>query len=126
MANEYTSLVSAIKALTQMENPEAAVPVTVTLPMAEDEWDVRPDTVSHGTIQLDFEADALTGDDEKQNIAYEGSVDLYSLERNGAGWVELIMQTLTAHCGAHWSLNYHTYERDTGLFHWEWAFQVEG
>ena len=25
-----------------------------------------------------------------------------------------------------WRLNAHMYEHDTGLFHWEWAFQVEG
>ena len=38
----------------------------------------------------------------------------------------LIEQTLTKHCGANWNLNYHGYERETALSHWEWAFQVEG
>ena len=121
MPEEYTSLVTALKALSQGEEPN-----TVTLPMAEDEWNTRPDGDSYGTVRLDFEADALAGDDVKTVIAYEGSVDLYSTNRSGAGWVEMITQTLTEKCGASWSLNYHTYERETRLFHWEWAFQVEG
>ena len=99
---------------------------TVTLPMAESEWNTRPDTVSYGIVQLDFEADALRGDNVKQVTAFEGSVDLYSLQRDGAGWVPLITGALTEHCDGAWNLNSHTYERETGLFHWEWAFQVEG
>ena len=120
MPEEYTSLVTALKALTQGESPN-----TVTLPMAEDEWNTRPDTVSYGTVRLDFEVDALRGDNVKQATAYEGSVDLYSLQRSGAGWVALITAALTDHCEGCWSLNSHQYERETGLFHWEWAFQVE-
>lgn len=128
MPEEYTALVEALKALTQEEEPARtdAEAVTVTLPMAEDEWYTRPDTVSYGTVRLDFEADALYGDNRKVATAWEGSVDLYSLVKTGAGWVELIVQTLTEHCDGCWSLNYHTYERDTGLFHWEFVFQVEG
>ena len=122
MPEEYTALVTALKALTQGESPAQVV----TLPMAEDDWNTRPDTVSYGIVQLDFEVDALTGDNRKVTTAFEGSVDLYSLQRDGAGWVELITAALTEHCESCWSLNHHTYERDTGLFHWEWAFQVEG
>lgn len=117
---------TALKNLQQVEDLTANPPVMVTLPMGEDEWDVRPDVVSYGEVQLDFEVDNLTGDDLKQSTSYEGSVDLYSMVRNGAGWVELITQTLIDHCRAAWSLNNHTYERETGLFHWEWTFQVEG
>lgn len=122
MPEEYTALVTALKALTQGESPAQVV----TLPMAEEDWNTRPDTVSYGTVRLDFEADALTGDNRKVATAFEGSVDLFSLQRDGAGWVELITAALTEHCESCWSLNHHTYERDTGLFHWEWAFQVEG
>lgn len=121
MPEEYTQLVTALKAITQGESPN-----TVTLPMAEDEWATRPETVSYGIVSLDFEADALRGDNRKQVTAWEGSVDLFSLQRDGAGWVALITQTLEEHCDGAWSLNYHTYERETGLFHWEWVFQVEG
>ena len=122
MPDGYTSLVSALKALTQGEAPETAI----TLPMAEDEWNTRPDAESYGTVRLDFEADALRGNDVKTETAYEGSVDLYSRNRSGAGWVELITGTLTDHCDGCWSLDYHTYERETGLFHWQWIFQTEG
>ena len=122
MPEEYTNLVTALKGLTQGEAPDPVV----KLPMAEDEWNTRPDTVSYGTVRLDFEVDALNGDNRKQAAAYEGSVDLYSLNRDGAGWVPLITGTLAEYCESAWSLNYHTYERATGLFHWEWAFQVEG
>ena len=128
MPEEYTALVTAMKALAQPTGSATTEqdPETVTLPMAEDEWNTRPDTVSYGTVRLDFEVDALRGDDVKKVTAYEGSVDLYSLQRSGAGWVELINGTLTEHCDGAWILNHHTYGRDTGLFHWEWAFQVEG
>ena len=118
---EYENLAEALMALTQGEEPD-----TVTLPMAEDEWDVRPDTVSYGLVSLDFEVNALEADDVKQTRAFEGSVDLFSLEKNGAGWVELIENTLTAHCGASWGLNSRSYEKETSLAHWEWVFRVEG
>ena len=95
-----------------------------TLPMARDEWNTRPDTVSYGIVGLDFESSRLIGDNLKQDISHEGSVDLFSLQRGGAGWVQLITQTLTQHCEGSWSLNSHTYERETGLFHWEWVFEV--
>ena len=121
MPEEYTSLVTALKALTQGESPATVI----TLPMAEDEWNTRPDVESYGIVSLDFEADALRGDDRKCAIAYEGSVDLFSRKRDGAGWVPLITGTLTEYCDGCWSLNAHMYDRETGLCHWEWAFQVE-
>ena len=122
MPEEYTALVTALKNITQGTSPDPVV----KLPMAEDDWNTRPDTVSYGTVRIDFEVDALTGDNRKVATAYEGSVDLYSLQRDGAGWVKLITDTLMEHCESCWSLNAHMHERDTGLFHWEWAFQVEG
>lgn len=122
MPEEYTNLVTALKGLTQGEAPDPVV----KLPMAEDEWNTRPDTVSYGIVLLQYEVDALRGDNRKLDTSYSGSVHLFSLQRDGAGWVPLITGTLTEYCESAWSLNYHTYERDTGLFHWEWAFQVEG
>lgn len=115
MPEEYNSLVTALKALEQ----DGTV-----LPMAEDEWYTRPDTVSYGIVSLDFESNQLNADDAKGERAHEGSVDLFSLARNGAGWVPLITGTLETYCGPCWSLNSHTYERETGLFHWEWVFEV--
>ena len=121
MSSIYESLVTALKSLTQGTSPDPVV----TLPMAENEWNTRPDTVSYGIVSLDFEADRIEGDDTKLDISYEGSVDLFSLVKDGAGWVSMITATLTAYCGPCWSLNSHTYERETGLFHWEWTFEVE-
>ena len=120
MPVEYTNLVNAMKALTQGEEPN-----TVTLPVAENEWYPRPETDSYGIIALDFETDALHGNNLKQVTAYEGSMDLYSRMKDGAGWISLIRGALTEHCEGAWKLNSHTYERETGLFHWEWVFQVE-
>ena len=111
---------TALKALTQ-----GAEGSEITLPMAEDEWYTRPDVISYGIVSLDFEADALRADGKKLDTSYEGSVDLFSLTRSGAGWIGLITATLENHCGGCWCLNSHTYERDTGLFHWEWTFQIE-
>ena len=121
MPTEYTNLVTALKALTQGESPNQ-----VKLPMAEDDWNTRPETVSYGFVTLDYEVDALHGDNRKVATAYEGGVQLYSMARNGAGWVELITGTLTEYCEGAWSLNSHQYERENKIFHWEWVFQVEG
>ena len=122
MPQEYTNLVTALKSLTQGEKPGTVI----TLPMAENEWNTRPDANSYGIVALDFEADALHGDNVKQITAYEGSVDLFSQSKDGAGWVELIAATLTEYCEGAWSLNSHQYERENNIFHWEWVFQVEG
>ena len=116
MPTEYTQLVAALKALTQGNR---------TLPMAENDWNTRPDSESYGIVALDFEADALHGDNVKVCTAYEGSVDLFSRKKDGDGWVPVIAQTLTEHCDGAWSLNSHQYERESGIFHWEWTFQVE-
>lgn len=126
MPEKYEEMVEALKALRQPKDPAAEEPVYVTLPMAEQEWYTRPDEVSYGIVSLDFEAGQLHGDDRKTATAWEGSVDLFSMVRSGAGWVELITETLTEHCDGSWSLNSHTYERETGLFHWEWVFQIDG
>lgn len=117
MPEEYEALVAAMKAITK-EN--------VTLPVAEYDWNTRPNADSYGTIALEFEADALEGDNIKQVRAFEGSVDLWSHQKRGGGWISLIEAVLEEHCESAWTLNYHAYERETGLFHWEWSFQIEG
>ena len=116
MPEEYLELVEALKGMRQDGE---------SLPMAEDEWRTRPDAESYGIVSLDFEAGALHGDDRKVATAYEGSVDLYSADKHGAGWIEKIKGVLSEKCGGSWSLNSHQYERETGLFHWDRAFQVE-
>lgn len=121
MYEKYTTLVSALKSLTQTDGQGN----TTALPMAEDEWYTRPDAASYGIVILDFEAEALNGDNFKKDIANEGSLHLFSRDRSGAGWIQMLTSVLTEHCGPCWGLNSHMYERETGLFHWEWTFQIE-
>lgn len=119
--DNITALVSAMKSLTKGEEPN-----TVTLPVAEDGWNTRPDADSYGIIYpIEFEADALSGDDVKLAAANEGSFDLYSRKKDGDGWIPLIRAVLQEHCGAAWRLNHRAHETETGLWHWEWAFQTE-
>ena len=120
MTDTYSSLVAAMKALTQGESPAEVI----TLPMAEDEWNTRPNAESYGIISLDFERDSLDGDDVKLDVSMEGSVDLFSPAKDGDGWVPLITAALAEYCGPCWEWNSHAYERETGLFHWEWTFEV--
>lgn len=124
MPEEYTRLAEALKALTK--EPATTAEEPEHLPFAENGWNTRPDTDSYGIVQLDFEADTLYGDDQKLVSSWEGSVDLYSRKKDGDGWLELICRTLTEYCESAWSMNYFTHERESGLFHWEWVFEVEG
>lgn len=119
MPTEYTALVAALKALTQGETPNVK-----TLPMAESEWNTRPEGDSYGTVTLDFETQALYANNRKVLTAYNGAVDLFSKKRDGDGWVPGITGVLTEYCDSAWSLNSHQYERETGLFHWEWTFDI--
>lgn len=118
--SRYENFVNALKSLEQQSGNE-----TITLPVAEDEWYTRPKTESYGVVSIDFEADALNGDSLKMDTVHEGSVDLFSQVRGGAGWIPMIKAVLAENCGPSWSLNSHTYERDTNLFHWEWTFEIE-
>ena len=111
----YEKLVQALTSLEQNG---------VTLPMKEDEWRTRPEAESYGLVSMDFEAGSLDGDSIKLDAAYEGSVDLFSRDKRGGGWRPLIEAALQAHCGACWNLNSYQYERETGLGHWEWSFQI--
>ena len=120
MPTEYTQLVAALKALTIVNDQDSR-----TLLMAENGWNTRPDADSYGLVALEYEADALRGDNRKVATAYEGSVDLFSRKKDGDGWVPAISAVLTDHCDGAWSLNSHQYERETGLFHWEWVYQIE-
>ena len=115
----YEKMVLALKSLTQGESPNA-----VTLQMAEERWDTRPDTDSYGYVNLEFEAGQLNADDLKEDAGFEGSVDLFSHSRSGSGWKSLVERTLTEYCGTCWEMNSRQYEAETGLFHWEYVFQI--
>ena len=107
---KYETLVNKLKAINGVE-------------FAEYEWETRP-AKNHGTIQPDFELPSDDGDDMKQDRAFEGSVDLftYGKEMLIAAAVE---SALAEVCGANWYLNSEQYERDTGLIHREFVFQME-
>ena len=122
MFNTYSELVTAMKALTQ--EPLTTSEPSITLPIAEDEWKTRPNAQSWGIITNVTEAGSLNEDNKKGDRAFAGSIDLYSYQRGGAGWINLIEKTLTDYCGSSWDLNSRQYERETGLFHWEWYFEV--
>ena len=90
---------------------------------AEYEWRTRPKG-NFGTVQLDFEAEDSGGDDTKQDRAWEGSVDLYThgKEMMIAAAVESALESV---CEGSWDLNSEQYERETGLIHREFVFQIE-
>ena len=90
---------------------------------AEYEWRTRPNG-NYGTVQLDFEAEDDTGDDTHQDRAWEGSVDLFThgKEMMIVAAVETALETV---CEGSWYLNSEQYERETGLIHREFVFQME-
>jgi hypothetical protein len=89
----------------------------------EYEWKTRPNG-NFGTVQLDFEAEIDNGDDTKQDRAWEGSVDLFThgKEMMIVSAVETALETV---CTGSWYLNSEQYERETGLVHREFVFQIE-
>ena len=123
MLNQFNALVAAMKALTKAATTSEQAE---KLPVAENEWNTRPDADSYGEIMYDFELESLDGDNLKQDRAYEGSMDLYSRKKDGDGWIPLIEKVLSEHCESCWKMDYHTKERETDLFRWEWVFQIEG
>ena len=90
---------------------------------AEYEWKTRP-AGDFGTVQLDFEAEDDNGDDLKQDRAWEGSVDLYTHGENMM-LVAAVESVLEDVCESSWELNSVQYERETGLIHREFVFQIE-
>ena len=91
--------------------------------IAEYEWRTRPNG-DHGTVQKDFEIDSDNGNDGKQDRAWEGSVDLFT---QGNNWtiVAAVESVLAELFGNSWYLNSTQYERETGLIHREFVFQME-
>jgi len=90
---------------------------------AEYEWKTRPNG-DFGTVQLDFEAEDDNGDDRHQGRAWEGSVDLFT---HGKEWMTVgrVETALEEICEGSWYLNSEQYERETGLIHREFVFQIE-
>lgn len=89
----------------------------------EYEWKTRPNG-NFGTVQLDFEAADDIGDDQKIDRAWEGSVDLFTHGKEMM-IVAAVETALESVCGGSWYLNSEQYERETGLIHREFVFQIE-
>ena len=89
----------------------------------EYEWKTRPNG-NFGTVQLDFEAADDIGDDQKIDRAWEGSVDLFTHGKEMM-IVAAVETALESVCSGSWYLNSEQYERDTGLIHREFVFQIE-
>ena len=90
---------------------------------AEYEWKTRP-SGNFGTVQLDFEAEDDDGDDGKVDRAWEGSVDLFTKGKEMM-IVAAVESALESVCTGSWYLNSEQYERETGLIHREFVFQIE-
>ena len=106
----FTELVEALQAIEGVQ-------------FAEYEWKTRP-AGDFGTVQLEFEAEDDHGDDSKQDRAWEGSVDLYTHGKAMliVAAVESVLEDICEGC---WELNSEQYERETGLIHREFVFQIE-
>ena len=89
----------------------------------EYEWKTRP-SGNFGTVQLDFDAEDDNGDDRKVDRAWEGSVDLFLHKREPMilAAVETALETV---CEGSWYINSEQYERETGLIHIEFVFEIE-
>lgn len=90
---------------------------------AEYEWKTRPNG-NYGTVQLDFEIPSDDGDNEKVDRGWEGSVDLFT-KGKAMMIVAAVESALATVCGNSWELNSEQYERETGLIHREFVFQIE-
>lgn len=109
--SEYEALVQALEQITNVQ-------------FVEFEWKTRPNG-DHGTYQLDFEVESDDGDDLKQDRAWEGSVDLFT-HGKAMMTAAAVESALASVCGNSWHLNSEQYERETGLVHREFVFQVAG
>lgn len=111
MPEDYLALETALKA--------------IGIPCAENGWTTRPKS-DYITYALEFEVDSLDGDNRKCERAWEGSIDFYSGDKRGGGVVEQIEAALAEYCESCWRTETNgKWEKETGLFHFEWSFQVD-
>ena len=89
----------------------------------EYEMKTRP-AGNFGTVQLDFEADDDNGDDSTVDRAWQGSVDLFTHGKQML-IVAAVESALESVCEGSWYLNSEQYERETGLIHREFVFEIE-
>lgn len=104
------------------ENLRAALLAMESIPMAEYEWNTRPEG-DHGVFRIDFHRHDH-GDDLHQDEVREGSIDLYTRGNKPDIWAE-VESILEEHCEGAWEMNMQTVDRPTRLLHREYVFQLE-
>lgn len=109
MPEEYIQLVQLLK--------------ETGIPFVEYEWEPAPKG-TYGVVSLEIEANALNGDDHKQERAYEGSIDLFFKKLSERNLITIIENVLTTVCQASWQAERLQHEYKTGYYHQEWIFQV--
>lgn len=106
--------------MTEYQALKAALAKT-NIPFAEDGWTDRPNP-PYGVYALDGQAAALIGDDDVDDTALSGTVDLYTLDNVPTlAWK---IRTALRQSGVSWWLNSVQYEDDTRLHHLEYAFEL--
>ena len=96
----------------------------IGIPCAENAWATTP-TGPYITYALEFEADSDYGDDRKTARAWEGSVDLWAEDKRGGDYAPAIEAALAERCDGCWRCEVPGHwERESGLWHFEWVFQV--
>lgn len=93
------------------------------IPYTEGPWNRAPQTGDYLSYALDGQGDSLWGDDDQQQQAILGSVDLFcrSVDRTN---FEAVQNALKA-SGVSWHLNSIFPEPKNRLIHYEWAFELE-
>ena len=105
------------------EELKAALEDIQGISFAEYAWATRPNG-NHGTIQLDFHADADRGDDLHQDQAWEGSVDIWT-HGNAPEIAGVVEDALEEICEGAWELNSIQVDDAVKMLHREYVFQIE-
>lgn len=96
--------------------------MSLAIPVAEYAWDTRPES-DYIAITLDGDGETLWADDKMVYQAPSGTIHLFS-KSNDRSKMLLIQDTLNNFEGCSWSLYDISYEQDTQLMHWQFAFDL--
>ena len=94
------------------------------IPWAEDQFFPRPPDVDYIVVSLEGSGDIMNGDDEHEQEAVTGSVDLY-LHRPDRAKEALVEAALTSVCEGAWEMNSRQRETNPHLIHIEYVFELE-
>lgn len=91
------------------------------LPTTEGDWDTRPET-DYISIQLDAQGDSLQSNNQTNEQAIEGSVDLFCYTKSRTNYDTVWAVLRGSGCAVRFSSI--QYEPETRLTHYEWIFQL--